>query len=295
MAKITLIGMYNYDDTLFDLLNVPEGIDKPTLIDTILIRSGEFEVLYPDMNFLKYSIGAWSRKWYPTLERWIEALQIEYNPLENYDRMEDWTDTNTGTQTTANTGTQTTTNTGTETTTNTGTQTTTDTGTQTTTNTGTQTSVGSGGESTVRSGSEKDQQDGGNTNENQVSAYDSATLTTKDKSIFDTDQSNEHTYNDVTDTHTLNDLTSERTDDLTAERTDDLTSERTDDLTSERTDNLSSERTDDLEAHHEGRVHGNIGVTTSQQMLLSELNLGYWNIYEKITDVFLTEFVLPIY
>ena len=41
--------------------------------------------------------------------------------------------------------------------------------------------------------------------------------------------------------------------------------------------------------------HGNIGVTTSQQMLESELNLGYWNIYEKITDIFLTEFVLPIY
>lgn len=289
MARLTLIGMYDFDDTIFDNLTVPEAIDKPTLVENILLRSGDFEVLYPDTEFLKYSIGAWSRKWQPTLTRWATALSIEYNPLENYDRQEDWTDTNTGTQTNTNTGTQTLTNTGTQTTTNTGTE--------TTTNTGTQTSVGSGGESTVKSGSEKEQADGGSTTENKTSAFDTTagTWTDKDKTIFDTDQSNERTYNDVTDTHTLNDLTTERTDDLTAERTDDLTQERTDDLTQERTDDLTAERTDDLEAHHEGRVHGNIGVTTSQQMLKSELDLGYWNIYEKITDLFLTEFVIPVY
>ena len=287
MAKITLIGMYNWDGTLFDLLNVPNTVDKQTLIDTILLRSGEFEVLYPDFDFLKFSIGAWSRKYQPTFTRWASALALEYNPLENYDRIESWTDTNTGTQTVANTGTQTTTNTGTQTTTNTGTE--------TTTNSGTQTNLGSGYEDTVRTGSEKDQAGGGTTTENDVSAYDSATLTPKDKQTFGTTQSNEHTYTNVKDLHTLHDLKSERTDDLTAERTDDLTAERTDDLTAERTDNLSSERTDDLEAVHEGRIHGNIGVTTSQQMLKSELDLGYWNIYDKIADLFLTEFVLPIY
>ena len=271
MATMTLIGLYNFDDTIFENLTVPEDINKDTLIDNILMRSGDFEVMYPDPVFLKYSIGAWSRKWNPTIERWVKALKIDYNPLENYDRFESWSDTNTGTQTTDDTGTQTMKNTGT----------------QTTTNTGTQTSVGSGSESTVRSGNEVEQGDGGNTTENQTSAYDDNTYSPKTKTIFDTDQSNTRTYNDVTDTHTLNDLTSERTDDLTAERTDDLTAERT--------DKLKSKRTDDLKSDHEGRIHGNIGVTTSQQMLKSELDLGYWNIYEKITDLFLTEFVIPVY
>lgn len=334
-STLTLIGMYNEDPDLFRYMELPTGIDTSILIDTILLRGGDFEVMYPEPSFLEFSIGAWSRKWSPTFNRWVSALSIEYNPLENYDRNEEWEDTNTGTQTvndtgtqtttntgtetTTNTGTETTTNTGTETTTNTGTQTTTNTGTETTTNTGTQTSVASGSEATVKTGSEKEQADGGSTTENQTSAYDSSTYSPKDKSIFDTDQSNERTYNDVTDTHTLNDLTNERTDDLTAERTDDLTAERTDNLTAERTDNLTAERTDnltaertdnltaertddlqsqrtdDLTAHHEGRVHGNIGVTTSQQMLTAELDLGYWNIYNKITDLFLTEFVIPIY
>ena len=42
-------------------------------------------------------------------------------------------------------------------------------------------------------------------------------------------------------------------------------------------------------------MFGNIGVTTSQQMLSSELELGYWNIYNKITDLFIREFLLLVY
>lgn len=318
-SRITLIGMYNYDSTIFDLLTVPTGIDRSTLIDTILLNSGDFECLYPDAPFLKFSIGAWSRKWQSTFERWTKALAIEYNPLENYDRQEHWTDENTGTQTNKNTGTQTTDDTGTQTTKDTGTQTTNDTGTQTTndtgtqtvTNTGTQTTDYSGSESNTKNGTEKDQQDGGNTTENQVSAYDSSTYVAHDKQIFDTDQSNTHTYTNVTDTKTFTDrqdertddleqertdnLQSQRTDNLQSQRTDNLTSQRTDNLKSKRTDDLTSERTDDLLGEHTGRIHGNIGVTTSQQMLQSELDLGYWNIYQKISDIFLTEFVIPIY
>ena len=46
---------------------------------------------------------------------------------------------------------------------------------------------------------------------------------------------------------------------------------------------------------HLAHIHGNIGTITSQSMLESELNINAWNIYEHITDLFLTEFVIPIY
>ena len=194
MAKITLIGMYNFDDTLFEYLTLPEGIDKETLINNILMQSGEFEVLYPNLEFLKMSIGAWAKKWQPTFERWQKALAIEYDPLENYDRREEWNGTDSGNSTGKTEGTT------------------------------------------------------GSLTTNRVSAYDSGdALTTKDAvAINGSDSTNN-------------------------------------------TGSFSNKRT------NAGRVHGNIGVTTSQMMLTSELNLGYWNIYEKITDIFLTEFVLPIY
>ena len=43
------------------------------------------------------------------------------------------------------------------------------------------------------------------------------------------------------------------------------------------------------------RTHGNIGVTTSQQMLQSELDIAKWNIYEQITDLFISEFCIMVY
>ena len=59
------------------------------------------------------------------------------------------------------------------------------------------------------------------------------------------------------------------------------------------TDGTNTTTTNDSE--HNGRVHGNIGVTTSQQMLTQELDMGYWNLYQRITDLFLREFTIPVY
>ena len=92
-AKMTLIGLENYcqgaGESLFDGLVLPSGINKDDVINTILMRSGEFEILYSDPIFLKASISLWGRNWYATFERWLETLTEEYNPLHNYDRTEE--------------------------------------------------------------------------------------------------------------------------------------------------------------------------------------------------------------
>ena len=91
-AKITLFTfaryMQQHEDDLFKNLNVPSGINKDTLTENILLRGGEFEVVYSDPLFMQYAIGTWSRKWYRTMDKWLQALAIDYNPLENYDRYE---------------------------------------------------------------------------------------------------------------------------------------------------------------------------------------------------------------
>ena len=40
---------------------------------------------------------------------------------------------------------------------------------------------------------------------------------------------------------------------------------------------------------------GNIGVTTSQMMLQSELDIARWNLYEHIADLFCQEFCIMVY
>ena len=87
-ATLTLIGMYNWDDTLFNSLVLPDGIDKDLFIDTLLLKAGEFEVLYPDPDFMKQAIAVWGSKWYRTFSRWLEGTQATWNPIHNYDRFE---------------------------------------------------------------------------------------------------------------------------------------------------------------------------------------------------------------
>ena len=51
----------------------------------------------------------------------------------------------------------------------------------------------------------------------------------------------------------------------------------------------------DGKTHHEGNIYGNIGVTTSQQMLEAEYEVARFNIYEQIADLFIKEFCICIY
>ena len=99
MAKITLIGLEQFlqpDHSLFDELDLPEGIDKETLVDTIFLRCNEFEVLYPDPNFMTAAIRVWGKKHYWTFDKWIKVMQKEYEPLWNKDYTEEITDEHEG-------------------------------------------------------------------------------------------------------------------------------------------------------------------------------------------------------
>ena len=92
IQRLTLIGIYDYDPTLFDGLTLPEGYNKQTFIDSLLLEHGEKCVLYSNPEFMKFSIGAWGRKWALELERIYKALSAEYDPIFNYDRYEEYTD-----------------------------------------------------------------------------------------------------------------------------------------------------------------------------------------------------------
>lgn len=85
MATLSIMGMYNYDDTLFDGLQVPSGIDKQDIIDEILMQCAELEVLYPAPSIMKRAIEIWSNgnqiKW----NKLYETMIVEYNPIWNVD------------------------------------------------------------------------------------------------------------------------------------------------------------------------------------------------------------------
>jgi hypothetical protein len=91
--KLTLNGLYQFDNSLFDNLELPSELEKDTCIQVILEKCGEFPLLYPDFDYMKYAIGVFSKKWEWTLNKWATAINIEYDPLYNFDRHEIYTDT----------------------------------------------------------------------------------------------------------------------------------------------------------------------------------------------------------
>ena len=90
-ATLDLLGIYRIDNTVLDLLEVPEDgdgnelIDKDTLKDNLLMNTAEMEILYPDASFLKLAIGAWSKKQVPIWSELYASTQYEYNPIWNVD------------------------------------------------------------------------------------------------------------------------------------------------------------------------------------------------------------------
>lgn len=93
IPKLTMMGLYNYDNALFDEMLLPEGIVKADLINVFLLNYGEYPVIYPRWDTMKFALGVWSKKWYHSIERIITAMTEDYNPLHNFDRHELYTDT----------------------------------------------------------------------------------------------------------------------------------------------------------------------------------------------------------
>ena len=226
-----MIGMQQYflnqgeNRTLFDLLNLPETLDKDTLVENIMLQGSDFETLYSDPEFMRAAIGSWSNKWQRTFIKWAAALEIDYNPLENYDRQENWDDTlNSGKKSSARRD---------------------------------------SGNTRTFNNQDKRTLDTTQTSEEEVSAFDASTYQPSSKNTVDNDGTDTVDYSG-----TIKDEYGEGT---------------------------SGSETENSKNTHSGRIHGNIGVTTSQQMLQSELDLQKWNIYEHITDLFLEELTIMVY
>lgn len=231
LAKLTMLSFNKYlndmydGQTLFDLLTLPEGISKDDLVDNILLQGGEFEVLYADPVFMRDAVGMWGRKCYNTFLKWITAQNIEYAPLENYDRTEDWTDQNYHVSNTS--------------------------------------ARRDSGNTRTFNNQDKRTIDTTVVSEDQVSAFDSSTYQPSDKNTTDNDGTDTVDYSG-----TIKDEYGEGT---------------------------SGEENGNSTDTHGGRIHGNIGVTTSQQMLQQEYDVARFNIIDQITDMFILEFCIPIY
>lgn len=85
MTLLSVMGLYQYDPTIFDEMVLPEAVDRDIVISDILTECAELEVLISDPNVFKSIIAYWSKKNLQPWEKMYAAQIAEYNPLWNKD------------------------------------------------------------------------------------------------------------------------------------------------------------------------------------------------------------------
>lgn len=282
----TTLGMYNYNPNLFELLELPEGVDKESCIDNILLETCDLELLYPTYQHMHDFIGLWSKV---NQNRWNalwKVLTAEYNPIWNKDGTVTETETTTGKE--ATTGSKKGTNTQNTTQDTTG------------SNTSKTTLAGKTSDNRTIAGTETRDLAGsetGSTSNNSthnVAGFDNDTL-----HASYSDNSSGTDSNNTTDTGTIKNDTAD-TNKGTRDETTDVTGSTTENITGTLSGSTSEDTTGTSDTtgtrKYERIEQGNIGVTTTQAMILEEIELRLQNdFYCYIVDSYKQKFCLGVY
>lgn len=224
-ATLSILGLYQREPTLFDELELPGSMNKDVLIDNILYEAAPLEAYYPDPNFMKFMIGRWSFMNQSVWQKLYDTTVLEYNPIFNYDRTEEWSENEQMLDKRTLTGTE------------------------------METSTDNSSGEIKSSGTVK--------SELNVSGYNESSYVPREQTI------------ETPDTLTSNTSETDRTVSIDKNDIENMDRKR---------DNIRT-----------GRAFGNIGVTTTQQMIQQEREAVLFNMYKVITDSFIERFCLMIY
>ena len=328
-ARISVLGLYKADSGLFSEMVYPSGFtddEKQTTVGNILADCAELECLYPDPDTMKTMIGFWSKLNLSVWERIFTASQLEYNPIENYNRTEletiadDRTDTHSGDDVNKLTGTDTRlldntqTHSGSDTHTTSETHSGTDTHTISETHSGTDTHTTSETHTGTDTHTTSETHSGTDTTTNSITAYDANTQYVHDSSallhghgISGSDAlahgesisgSDALAYgHSISGSDALAHGESISGSDALAHGHK-IVDDGSDSITYGKTETLSHGETivHDGDITRNSHISGNIGVTTSQQMLEQEIEISAkLNVIKMIVDSFRERFCLLVY
>lgn len=84
-AWISLMGLYQWNNNIFDHFSLPSQVDKDTLTTMMLADFAELEILYPDPETFDTILQVWSKSRLPAWQKLADALDEKYDPLWNKD------------------------------------------------------------------------------------------------------------------------------------------------------------------------------------------------------------------
>lgn len=218
---IPIATLYDYDNSIFNDIYI-KGVSKDQLIEHFLLSYGDLTPVYQNPIYLRRHVTsvACSLQW--SIDHLWEITQLDYNPIENYDRMESWEDKGGGTFQKGKVDTEETFNKG-----------------------SIKTTFGKVTDSTHKVAAF-------NSSNPEVANTDNTTDSGSDSQTFGADSSHGSVTNGLDESTTT--------------------------------------------GKHEGRIHGNIGVTTSQQMMQAEIDLSKaYNFLDEVCKLYADRLLIGVW
>lgn len=219
-ALVPIATLYNYEHSIFDGF-YSKGISKEDMINHFILSFGDLTPVYQKPSMLKMHIASVAKSLQWSIDHLWEVTQLEYNPIENYDRYEHWTDHKDGTFDKGDVNTN----------------------------------------GTYQKGTVTDTVGQGQTDTHSVAAFNSNTAQLA--SVDEVQQKGTNT---------------------TAYGADSTSG----------TQSFDTDKSVD-DSVHDGRIHGNIGVTTSQKMIESEIKLTRYNYMDQVCEMYAQRLLIGVW
>ena len=265
IAILTLWGMYKAYPEILDKIDLPKEMDRETMKDYVFMYAGANETRYGDPELMERLVNRWFSARKHDFEMMWRALHTEYNPIENTDRYEDfWENTDR-----------------------------TDKGTETRTEDNS-VQKNSSGQNSQKSSVTGNSNGTGSSNGTSTKTPNLTSEETVSAFDADTYQPNKCSTQSGTETTESNETsTSNASSTQNAEQSGTQSTNETE--TGKNTSNSASDNISHNEVKHGLHSHGNIGVTTNQEMINEELELRKYDLYKQIALLFEDEFTITVY
>lgn len=247
-ATLSLMGMYEYDNTILDFFHYPdkwETVDKDVFVNKLLLDTAELEVLYPDADIFKTAIKYWSAAEVQNWNKLYDTTVLKYNPIWNKDgtvtetekhvKNNNYTDVTDGTIADH--------------------------------------SSTNGSQNTETSGNENTNTTNNTNEKDYVFGFNSEDAAQSGQTVTD-------------DTGHTNTDRSENTQSNSSANTDATTTNNT---------NFKHDEKENIDREYTRTEQGNIGITTTQQMINEEREVDKFNLMDYIIDRFKQRFCLLVY
>lgn len=98
-GTLSVQGLLSFDPTLFDIMPLPDGLDRETVVGTIVYECAPFEVLIPQPELFKRLLNLFAQRRLPVWQKLYDSTVQRYDILADTETTRQYSGSDTDTRT----------------------------------------------------------------------------------------------------------------------------------------------------------------------------------------------------